>query len=280
MVQLSGKCFWYWEEFYSFLQTCGVTPAHYQRYPKDSFSKYAVMRNILGDLEAAGKLDAIQKIVSEFFRLSEPSKSENPSYPEAKILLEEFKKTVGNDPIDREIERRDAEQRAAAGKHKVQSVVEKNKKLEVLSGEFSALLTSSDHQSRGYAIERIFFELLDLEEFSSVRPYRTSSEQIDGHFVYEKFDYLVEIKWVQGRCNQETLSIFDGKIKRKAQSTRGFFLAVNDFDMESINHWKGDSPRIILMNGAELAPIFQGYSTFYDLLQRKVEKLVRYGDMF
>ena len=34
MVGLSGACFWYWNSFYSFLDSSGVPRQVYQRYPR------------------------------------------------------------------------------------------------------------------------------------------------------------------------------------------------------------------------------------------------------
>lgn len=53
LISLAGKCFWYWGSFHSFLDTCGVPKSLYQRFPKESFSKYNVMRNVLSFLEGA-----------------------------------------------------------------------------------------------------------------------------------------------------------------------------------------------------------------------------------
>ena len=112
------------------------------------------------------------------------------------------------------------------------------------------------------------------------KPYKTpDGEQIDGYFKYEKFDYLVECKWEDGFIKQRDLSIFDGKIRGKAQSTRGLFLAANGFDENAIQKFSGDSPRIILMSGDDLAMILNGQVLFYDALKAKVEAIVRYGNI-
>jgi len=50
MITLAGTCFWYWNGFYTFLDSCDVPSRLYEKYPKGTFYKYDVMRNILGDL--------------------------------------------------------------------------------------------------------------------------------------------------------------------------------------------------------------------------------------
>ena len=113
------------------------------------------------------------------------------------------------------------------------------------------------------------------------KPYRTpDGEQIDGHFKYEKFDYLVEAKWTIGLTKQTHLSIFDGKIKGKAQSTRGLFLSANGFDENAVKKFSGDAPRIILMTGEDLAMVLSGQVLFFDLMKAKVDAIVRYGNIY
>lgn len=132
-------------------------------------------------------------------------------------------------------------------------------------------------QERGYRLEKLFFELLRINEIEYSPPYKTSGEQIDGHFKYEMFDYLCEIKWTSEITKQLDLSIFDGKIRGKAQSTRGLFLSASGFDANAINKFSGDSPRILLMNGEDLAFILNGNYLLYDALKAKIDALVRYG---
>ena len=54
-------------------------------------------------------------------------------------------------------------------------------------------MTELTPQQRGYKLEDLFCDLLELHEMDYKRPYKTrDGEQIDGHFRYEKFDYLFE----------------------------------------------------------------------------------------
>ena len=135
-------------------------------------------------------------------------------------------------------------------------------------------------QQRGFELERLFFDLLNFAEFEHARPYRTpNGEQIDGHFRYEKFDYLVEVKWTAEPTKQRDLAVFDGKIRGKAQSTRGFCLAANGFDNDTVNKFSGDAPRIVLMTGEDLAIVLDGRLPFFDVMKAKVDAIVRYGNI-
>lgn len=279
MVALSGACFWFWNGFHSFLDTCGVPHSLRARYPRESFNKYDLMRNILTDLENAGDLDAVQALVSGFYRLRGAVDRDKLDVGRAKTMLDEFRQLVGNDPIEAEVKRR--EQQAARETHKA-NVGERQaqqRQLEELNASFLKLSALEDMtpQSRGFKLEALFFDLLRLCEFECSLPYRHSGEQIDGQFRYEKFDYLVEAKWTKGPSKQAALSVFDGKIRGKAQSTRGFFISASGFDDNAIAKFSGDAPRIILMTGEDLALVLSGMITLPDAMRAKVDAIVRHG---
>ena len=281
---MSGACFWYWNSYYSFLESCGVPKSLYKRYPKDSFNKYHVMRNVLEVLEEQNKGDGIiNNIISNFYRLRGAVDKDNLDNDRAKKLLDEFREIVGNDPIENEIKRQEREQARADHQATINQVKESDEKLGQLNDQFISLtnLTDVTPQQRGYLLEGLFFDLLHFSEFECTKPYRTSDgEQIDGHFRYEKFDYLVEAKWTQGLTKQPDLSVFDGKIRGKAQSTRGFFISANGFDDQAVAKFSGDAPRIILMDGRDLAIVLSGQIPFDDAMKAKVDAIVTHGKIY
>lgn len=240
------------------------------------------MRNILEVLEEQSKNEIINNIISNFYRLRNAVDKDNLDNKKAKQLLEEFREMVGNDPIENEIKKQKQEQARVNYQQTVEQVRSKTIKLEQLNNEFISLTTSTmlTPQQRGFKLEELFFNLLQFSEFEYSKPYRTpNGEQIDGHFKYEKFDYLVEAKWIDGLTKQEDLSIFDGKIRGKAQSTRGFFISANGFDEHAVIKFSGDAPRIVLMNGQDLAIVLSGRMSFFDAMKDKVNAIVRYGNI-
>jgi len=159
----------------------------------------------------------------------------------------------------------------------------RTERLADLNRRFIALASGSDvtPQERGFALEALFFELLAFSEFEYTKPYRTANgEQIDGHFRYEKFDYLVEAKWTEAPTQQSDLSVFDGKIRGKAQSTRGFCLSANGFAESAILKFSGDAPKIVLMTGEDLALVLNEQITFDDAMKAKVDAIVRKGQIY
>ena len=91
IVSLAGACFWYWNSYYRFIDSCGVQESLYIRYPKDSFNKYQVMHNVLEWLEEQGKDEIINNIISNFYRLRNAVDKENLDNNKAKQLLAEFR---------------------------------------------------------------------------------------------------------------------------------------------------------------------------------------------
>lgn len=282
MVTLAGTCFWFWNSFYSFLESSGVPKDLPRRFPKESFNKYDVMRNVLTWLEEHGDQNTINAIVSNFYKLRNAVDRDNLDEKRAKQLLEEFREAVGTDPIDREIEKRE---RARAKQAFEESLIQKQThviRLEELNSRFISLASTKEvtPQQRGFKLEDILFDLLQFSEFEYTPPYRTpGKEQIDGHFRYEKFDYLVEAKWEKDLTKQPDLSVFDGKIRGKAQSTRGFFLSATGFDEAAIRKFSGDAPRIVLMTGEDLALVLCGRVSLYDAMKAKVDAIVRHGSI-
>ncbi len=282
MVSLAGACFWFWNSFHSFLESSGVRSSLYQQYPKGTFNKYEVMRNILRVLDENRETETIKRLVSNFYRLRNAVDPEKLDTARARQLLEQFRETVGDDPIEAAIKERQREKTRANYESSVESKAARNKRLSDLNKQFQEMAGTNEltPQQRGFKLESLFFELLHLEELEHTKPYRTPGrEQIDGHFKFEKFDYLVEVKWIQGQTKQPALSIFDGKIRGKAQSTRGLFLAAEGFDDTSINKFSGDAPRIVLMTGEDLALILDGSLPLFDVMKAKIDAIVRYGEI-
>ena len=156
MVTLAGTCFWYWSNFYSFLDSSGVPLRIRQRYPRESFNKYQTMRNILNDLDQAEEFDTINSLISNFYRLRGPVDQDALDVPKAVALLNEFRELVGNDPIELEIQRQSRDKARKVHKEGIQQHKDRQRRLEDLNIAFIELASPSEisEQKRGYALER------------------------------------------------------------------------------------------------------------------------------
>jgi hypothetical protein len=277
LINLAGKCFWYWDTFYSFLESCGVSSSIYRRFSKEG-GKYQLMRSILELLDSQERHDVIRNIIIQFYNFK-PSE-DGVDKDKAEQLLIEFRNIVGPSLLEEEADKKEIERKTEEQKRIIEEKKLLQKKLEDNKESFLNLTASSNKQQRGFDLETLFFDLLEMEEFEVHRPYKIKGEQIDGYFKYEKFDYIVEIKWTDELVNQSDLSIFDGKIRGKGQSTRGFCFSINGFDSNAVTKASGHEPRIILMDGSDFFSILEERVSFYDLMKLKTDALARKGDIY
>lgn len=145
MVQLAAACFWFWDGFYSFLDSAGVPQSIYARYPKESHSKYQVMRNVLTDLEEAGRGETLNALISSFYRLSNAIDRDHLDETRAKALLDDFRRVVGTDPIDAELRRRRQEEKRRETKGKFEEAAKFQEQLGLLNDQFIDLSRAQEY---------------------------------------------------------------------------------------------------------------------------------------
>jgi hypothetical protein len=92
-----------------------------------------------------------------------------------------------------------------------------------------------DPQARGYSLEDLLAELCEANEIQYRRPFKTQTEQMDGHFKFKGFDYLVEARWRREQPDLQDLGGFKTKVDKMISSTRGLFLSVVGFRPEVVN---------------------------------------------
>jgi hypothetical protein len=141
--------------------------------------------------------------------------------------------------------------------------------------------SGDDPQERGYGLEELLADLFDLHEIPYRRPYRASSEQIDGHFKFEDFDYLVEARWRSGPPTAADLVAFKGKVDKKFQSTRGLFFSIVPFRPEVLVYvTQSATSNILVMDGQDLILILEGQISLTDALELKIRKAAQEGIIY
>ena len=278
LVQCCGCVFWYRDEYRSFLLAAGVAPEMYDRHGDQS--KYKIARLILGELDAQGDDGFLiqRRIVTEFCKLrAVPSVA--PDRDAALAALRHLKqlalsqKLYVEEPVgaDPELRRKTRNEQKRA--------VERNALIESLNARFHALLLGSvEEQRRGYDLESILSELFSLSDVPYRRSYRTQTEQIDGHFSFRGFDYLVEARWRKDQPSEADLAGLKLKVDKKITSTRGLFLSVVGFRQVVIDGFtQGVASNIILMDGADLTLVLEGHVSLVQALEFKVEKAAQEG---
>jgi hypothetical protein len=152
--------------------------------------------------------------------------------------------------------------------------------LEGLNREFMALLSDSDHQRRGYRLEKILrslFELFDLDPRAS---FKIVGEQVDGAFSFDGTDYLFEGKWQQDLVGAADLDSLAGKLSRKLDNTLGLCLSVNGFSEDGVKAHSSGRRMMILMDGSDLMAILEGRIDLIQLLLRKRREASQTGNIY
>jgi hypothetical protein len=278
LIEIGGNCFWYWNIYQTFFESCGVKRDHYLRYKAEN--KYNVMRNILSDLEERGDVETITKIIQNLCTLKSIPDANIPDPKKAKNLLEELKEACGEDFIDKEVSRREIDKKRTESQDRLTKSLTHKGKFDDLNSRFLSLFSAQNVQQRGFELEQLIYELFALNEIDFHKSYRTTNEQIDGYFNYEHFHYLVEVKWVNAPIKQGELAVFDKKIDKKLQSTRGLFISMSNFAEDAIQAFSGQQPRLILMDGEDLTLIFSNRILLEDALKAKIECAVKDGNIF
>lgn len=282
IVQVCGKAFWLKDPFRSFLLTAGVPPAIYDRFADES--KYKIIRHVLAELEASGKEGFLiqRKIVTELCKLRNVPDESVPDRDAALKALRWLKELAVTQKLVVEEEQETADQRVQEARRKQAALTARAQKMEKLRKAFASMLKSRDDpQKRGYGLEDFLAELFETHEIPYRRSYRTTTEQIDGHFEFKGFDYLVEARWRIKLPLEADLAAFKTKVDKKLESTRGVFLSVVGFRPEVILEFtRGISSNIVLFDGSDLSLILEGYISLIDALDFKIQKAAQEGIIY
>lgn len=282
IVQVFGKSFWLKDPLRAFVVSADVPQALFDRFSDEP--KFKIARHLLSELDALGEDGwAIQRrLVTELCRLRTVPDENVPDRDEAVAALRSLKELVAAHELVVDDERSIADQRAAEAKIKQAALLARQEKVRQLREEFYAMTVANDDpQGRGYGLEDLLGDLFDVNEIPYRRSYRTATEQIDGHFTFRGFDYLVEARWRAERPTQAELGGFKLKIDRKLASTRGLFVSIRGFRPEVVMEFtKGTSSNMVLVDGEDLVLVLEGHMTLCDALEVKVQKAAQEGVVF
>lgn len=138
------------------------------------------------------------------------------------------------------------------------------------------------YQSRGYALEQLLQQILEVNEIRAEQPFRRNSggEQIDGAFkLANDLHFLVECKWTKPKCDHNCLDSLNGKLLRSGSGVMGLFLAINGVTDNAIGLLKQNpSKSIILMDGFDLRKMLEEGVDFAELVGDKRSYLSFYSE--
>lgn len=282
IVQVCGKAFWLKDPLRAFLLSAGVAPETYDRYSDES--KFKIARHVLSELDGLGDDGWLvqRRIVTDLCKLRGIPDSAVVDRDSALNALRYLKEVAAAHQLLVTEQQHDATLRQQQAKRRQAALAARAKKTEELRAAFTALATSQDDpQGRGYSLEDLLAELFELHDISYRRPYRTATEQIDGHFEFKGFDYLVEARWRVTQPTEADLAAFKIKVDKKISSTRGLFVSIPGFRPEVVVQFtQGVTSSIVLMDGQDLALILEGQVSLNDALELKIQKAAQEGIVY
>lgn len=199
---------------------------------------------------------------------------------EAEESLEHLRVLVEKHDTTLDVERKEQERRRLAEEERAgkQSFVQRR---EELRARFLALHAELNRQTSGYGLEELLYQIFGLFELQPRGPFKLAGEQIDGAFVHDGTDFLLEAKWQKEPTNLERLRDLDGAVSSNLDNTLGLFLSVNGFTAQALDRYgQGNRPRLVCMDGADLMAVLEGRIDLSDLLRRKRAIASQRGNIF
>jgi restriction endonuclease Mrr len=275
-VQCFGRAFHYKDMVSSFFLSCGVPRAMNDKYRDQA--KFVWARHLLTELGETEDGRLIQRrIITELCKLRD--------LPDKNVLdrnagleaLRELKRVALSQKLYVEEIQKGEKERYRLDEERKRIIQERRQKLDYLKTIFNEAVISPDRQKAGYSLEDLLHELFELFEIDYRKSYRTETQQIDGHFRFEGFDYLVEAKWRKDMPTQQEIGGFREKVNTKLESTRGIFISISGFRQEVINQFCSRGTNIILMDGSHLIHVLEGRCNLKDAIQIIIEKAAQEG---
>ncbi|WGS54426.1 restriction endonuclease [Paraburkholderia sp. D15] len=135
-------------------------------------------------------------------------------------------------------------------------------------------------QQKGYALEKLFADLMEASGIPVERPFNNLGEQIDGAIKYEGRYYLIELKWTADKADPVQLRNFYVKLLGKPDG-RGIFLSMSGFTsgaVQTLPH--GKEINMVLLDGVHLSNVLFGHYTFKQLLDHAVKTVSLKGEIY
>lgn len=123
-------------------------------------------------------------------------------------------------------------------------------------------------QSRGYELERLLTDLLDLNDLEPHIAYRTDIEQIDGSFRLDTDDYIIEAKWKEAPVGREQADVFAAKVHSKGRNALGLFVSVGGFTKDFLKRFEVGTP-FVTMDGDDMFMVLDARIRLDDALRAK-----------
>jgi hypothetical protein len=279
MIQCFGRSFHYKDTVQSFFLKSGVPQSMATR--NRELAKFIWARKLLTDLEQTEEgILIIKRILTNLCNLKNLPDKDVPDRNAGLDALRELKTQALTHNLIAKKQKESVATRKHIAEEKKLLLNNRAKRLENIYSKFKDGMVTENRQKAGYSLEDILKDLFAHFEIDYKKPYKLSTQQIDGHFKFESFDYLVEAKWKKDYSNESEIAAFKNKVESKLESTRGLFVSISGFRDEVIEQFNGRGANLIFMNGEDLVYILEGRIHLRDALTHKIDKAAQTGKVF
>jgi hypothetical protein len=271
------------------LRPAGVPADIYQEYlyKRDEatgrvMSKRETAPLILDQVERRGNLDSVVHTLIEIaagwssFHLADDEFVARATVQKAREMLDEIELHEAREQKQRDLARR--EELARLEKERAKMFQQKS---DLLLMMFDSMATQQDAQQRGYLLQSLIEQTLDLHSIPVVKSFMRNSgaEQIDGAFKLEGWHYIVECRWREKLADIRELDGLKGQVDRSGKQTMGLFLSINGWS-ENVPTLLKQNPdkSIILFNGYDLRCVLNRQADLTEFLLAKVARLNLHSD--
>ena len=290
VVEALAACFHFKEDLGSFLVRCGVPS---DRVQACQFTRHGPPRRVSSKMLIDGFAAeptagiglttlVIQGLLAEdldFPRLKKLEDGEDRVI-KARKAVAALKDLVGGELAD---ERRSRENLDEIDRTRREGAVIRGRAemLKDLRQRFLSLFASTNPQGRGREFERLLRDLFEHFDLSPRGSFRPDGEEIDGSIIHEGVHILVEAKWETAPIETGPIGVFRQKVEDKLKTTLGLYVSMSGCSEASIQKAGGGGARsMILVEGPELMPVFEGNVDLCDLLARKIRRAHETGQAF
>jgi Restriction endonuclease len=280
-----SSVYWYKSDLQGFLRACLANPGVISHFTWNGY-KRQIASDVVDYLVARPEihLGDLTKLCYELCHFTDfshlnalddgPQKSER-----ARVAVQRLRQLVEpHQEIKKEQDDIRRRQEQAAEKLRQSAAV--RKKLEEIRTSYMTLVGASDAQARGFALERVMYDLFELFDLDPKASFRNLGEQIDGAFTLDGTEYLFEAKWHRELVNKAELAAFSEKVATKLENTLGVFLSINGFSQDGVAAHQAGGASILLMDGGDLMAVLEERIDFVSLLLRKKRYAAQTGNIY
>jgi hypothetical protein len=290
VVECLRTVYWYSTDLRSFLLRAGVPATTVSALPWGLGTyKRTIARQLVDALAAEPTVGTpiLEKLIDALVemddRLPHLARLDDGKTKEAqgKDALRALREIAGAETLLARAERARAEARTEAERsRRIQQ--ERMESLAQVSARFRELCKAGSDQSarrkRGYAFQHLMRDLFALHDLDPRGSFASPGEQVDGSIRLDSTHILVEMKWETPPIEPKDVRDFRGKLQTKLDNTLGLMISMSGFTDQAIEEaQRGGRISVVLMEGQDVAQVFEAITDLTELLRRKYRHAADHG---